>query len=569
MRMIPGFIDDDTPPGERMVFASLQNSDNNGVAIHSLDLAPYNRSRRTEIDFLVIIPAYGILCIEVKSQRDIKFDGDRWYPETIKKSPFKQALDARYAFYRSLKRFLPQAYHEIPILHLCIFPRSSFIAGESLATKACEYIDRDAYDACSAQNSLIRLIENKMNIGIEGDPDLKRLQAPINQIQVDAIVNVCSPIRRRQPEKSEEINRRQSELEAILRVQQKPVLQLCSLNDRVVVEGGAGTGKSLIGLEIAKRKAEAGLRVACICYNRLVGKWIESEIGKANNPRLIGGSIYKLLLAMTDTAVPENPSADWWSNECINLIQEKLTDPEFKSASEVDYLVIDEAQDILARPALSECVKMLVNGGLKDGAYLILGDFLNQSLTIDLPSVGGLIEKSSRWKLEENCRNYASIGRVALTLSGSDSGTWKGYMRGPGILDDWNVHYYNDDAEQVEMVHKCIKLSHAQGYKDNDITVLTFCSLQKSILNRLAQKGLSMEQAEQLDSDSITYSTISAFKGMDNKVIIITDVVLSPQNKDLERRLFYTAMTRATEKLHMVCRHSSMEMIQSWAFAEG
>ena len=72
------------------------------TVLHSLDLSPWNRGLRTEIDFVIIVPDQGILCVEVKSQESITFDGERWQPASITRSPFKQAADGRYTFYRRL-----------------------------------------------------------------------------------------------------------------------------------------------------------------------------------------------------------------------------------------------------------------------------------------------------------------------------------------------------------------------------------------------------------------------------------------------------------------------------------
>jgi hypothetical protein len=105
--VIPSFYDESTPPGEKEVFRLLAAGPDSWVAIHSLDLAPWNRGLRTEIDFLVVVPDVGIACIEVKSHDRIEFDGQMWRPPSIKRSPFKQALDARYTFARRLSELVP------------------------------------------------------------------------------------------------------------------------------------------------------------------------------------------------------------------------------------------------------------------------------------------------------------------------------------------------------------------------------------------------------------------------------------------------------------------------------
>lgn len=572
MRMVPSFIEDKSPPGERVVFSLLQNSSKSWVALHSLDLAPDNYNRRTEIDFLLIIPDYGILCVEVKSQKNILFDGDIWQPESLVNNPFKQALDGRFAFHRRINSKLQKKYAHVPIMHVCVFTHSDFHVDDNASIKPWEFTDRHALNNCSGQDDFCNLLERKFKCSIENDIQVAKLNKPLLDIEVEDIVNFCYPIRKRKPENTEEVNRRQNELENKLQLQQKPLLKLCELNERVLVKGGAGTGKSLIGIEIAKRKAESGLRVAYLCYNRLIGKWAENELKQSNLPNMVAGSAYSILLKIADITPPLDSNTSWWNEIAPTLIEDKLTSPDIGSTATFDYIVIDEAQDILARPELWESTLLLIDGGLTQGRFLILGDFTNQSLT-DNPlilekNLNELSSNATCWQLDENCRNYQTIGKVALTLSASPIDTWSGYMREGGSLLDWNFYPYQNDAEQANKVIECIQIARNDGFLDKDITILSFCSIERSIVKSLVRKGVLLEKAEELNSQHVRYSTINAFKGMENKVIIITDVVFSPQNKNLNRRIFYTGMTRATEKLYITCRQSSANTLHQWVFGK-
>ena len=46
-------------------------------------------------------------------------------------------------------------------------------------------------------------------------------------------------------------------------------------NKRCLIEGGAGTGKTLLAIEEAKKAVASGLRVALFCYNKNLGDWFE------------------------------------------------------------------------------------------------------------------------------------------------------------------------------------------------------------------------------------------------------------------------------------------------------
>ena len=572
MKMVPSFIESSSPPGERVVFTLLQNSSKNWVGLHSLDLAPDNYNRRTEIDFVVIIPETGIFCLEVKSQKDIYFDGSLWQPNSLSQNPFKQALDGRFAFHRRLNTKLQMKYSHVPVMHLCVFTHSDFHLSDNVSIKSWEFIDRKSLNNCKKQDDFCNLLKNIFLRSVDNDCQVTRLNKPLSETEVEEIVDFCYPIRKRKPEIAEEVNQRQNELEGKLQLQQKPMLKLCELNKKVLVKGGAGTGKSLIGIEIAKRKAESGLRVAYLCYNRLIGKWAENELKKSNLPNIVAGSIYSILLKIADITPPSSSNTKWWSEIAPALIEDKLTSPEIECIATFDYVVIDEAQDILARPELWELTLLLIEGGLAHGNFLILGDFTNQSLTENLiyleQHVSEISSHATCWQLDENCRNYQSIGQVAITLSASPLDTWSGYLREGGALSDWNIFPYKNDIDQTDQVIECIKSAKSEGFTEGDITILSFCTIERSIVKSLFGRGVLLEKADVLNSKNVRYSTINAFKGMENKVIIITDVVFSPQNQNLNRRIFYTGMTRATEKLYIICRESSVDIIQQWAFGK-
>lgn len=571
--MIPDYIEEGSPPGEVMVFSKLQNSSKNWVAIHSLDLAPYNRNKRTEIDFVIIIPRYGILCVEVKSQKNIYFDGQCWQPRSIKRSPFKQALDARCAFYRRLKERMGGIYKNIPVMHCCIFPLSNFQIDLNASILPFEIIDRKSYESCKTSDDFCVALVRLVTLAIKNDPQVQSLQRDLTDEEVDEITNFCYPVRKRKPEKREEIRRRQTELEKILREQQKPVLSLVAYNARVLIDGGAGTGKSLIGMEVANRKSEEGLRVAYVCFNKIIGKWVDGRLSRINRSNLVAGTAHSILLEMTGITVPDDVDSDWWEKKVPELVEEKLTNPDIASVVTFDYLVIDEAQDILARSGLWDCLKLIIEGGLSNGSFLILGDFVNQALVKDVEVMEDnfreLGASTTKWPLTENCRNYSSVGEVALALSASDRNTWSGYMRAGGSLDNWNLDIYDNDVEQVIKIRNCIQLARNNGFKNSEITLLTFGSINKSIIDNLIRDGLIIEQASVFYSTEVRYATINAFKGMENKIIIISDVVLSPQCAELERKVFYTGLTRATEKLFIFCRKGSADILQKWVIDRG
>src|SRR5437016_7394253 len=189
-RMIPSFMDDRTPPGEHDVFNMLSSCPSDWVVLHSLDLAPWNRRRRTEIDFVIIVPDLGVLCVEVKSHENISFNGDRWFPPTISRSPFKQVADARFTFYRRLVELAPQ-FNNLPVVQCCIFPRSSFDLLANISVPPWELMDARVFRRFGDGKTFHTDLRARIAKSIEVDEDLKPLFRALSANQIDAIVRCC------------------------------------------------------------------------------------------------------------------------------------------------------------------------------------------------------------------------------------------------------------------------------------------------------------------------------------------------------------------------------------------
>ncbi|MGC3975910.1 MAG: NERD domain-containing protein [Nitrospira sp.] len=566
-RLIPAFMDDRTPPGERDVFNLVAAGPNDWVALHSLDLSPWNRGLRTEIDFVVIAPDTGIICLEVKSHENIIFDGYRWNPETISRSPFKQASDGRHTFYRRLAKLAPD-FKRVPVVHCCIFPRSPFNLLPNLSVQPWELMDLRAFRAFDSGSAFCADLKARMRLSIAADGNLCHLDHRLSKDQIDTIVKCCVPMQRCRPDAREEIVRREAEVEKVLREQQKPVLQLAALNDRLIVSGAAGTGKTLIAMEVARRMAQKGRRVALLCYNQLVGNWMKQRIEQTGPvlPNLVVGRAIRIMAEMTAVQIPANPKEDFWERELPERLEERLTDPDFKAAAAFEYLVLDEAQDILARPRIRQIIFQFLSGGMDKGAFALFGDFEHQVLEKrgSMDQALAALDASSRpvrWKLSENCRNYRIVGDTAVRLAGHCDSTYSGYLRAGGGVHNYDIYFYEHESAQLDILSRWIKDFKAQGYKSSEITLLSFRADPLSAAARLAITGYKLRPAWQA-GDLIAYASVHAFKGMENKVIILTDVLLD--DLEFDRDLFYTGMTRATESVRVLCDKRSQECFCRW-----
>jgi superfamily I DNA/RNA helicase len=139
---------------------------------------------------------------------------------------------------------------------------------------------------------------------------------------------------------------------------------------------------------------------------------------------------------------------------------------------------------------------------------------------------------------------------------------YSAYLRTGGGIQNYDIHFYTNEDEQRDKLIQWLREFRTQGYKPSEITVLSFRGIENSIGFRLAAEGFKLRPAWQQSNDSTSFASVHAFKGLENKVIILTDVAL--RQADFHRDLFYTGMTRATESVRILCEDASQDTLTQW-----
>lgn len=276
-------------------------------------------------------------------------------------------------------------------------------------------------------------------------------------------------------------------------------------NSRVVIEGGAGSGKTLLAIEAAKRISDTGKKVLFTCVS-------EAIIDQA-----------RMFL--------DNSSVSAYAFEDI-------------PKDIFDVLVIDEGQDIVN---IEDVVKLdgCLRGGLHLGSWWLFSDPNNQahvSGQFDADVYHNLKSNSSVFRLKKNHRNTRPIVEMVKQLLGADLGTPK-IGAGPSV----KFPKVLSKSESVLALDRAIAEMLNQGIHANSLNFVTFCEdFDQSYVYETEFSHKYKITSNPVDGYPTIWSP-ARIKGLERDHVFVTDIDDLSNSKQLSK--LYVSMTRAKVSL--------------------
>ena len=559
-RMIPAQIDEDVvSSAERRVFHLLATDpDTNGwTVLHSLGLARRTTGPYGEIDFVVIIPHEGILCLEIKGGR-VSCENGMWRTmdrygnlAVLRKSPFMQARDSMFALRSSIIDHFGQgspASH-CPIAFAVLFPDVACPP----ATPEFERSDViDAHDLrrpiSASINGIVRnrLRDFQPRSG-ERYPTPSQLRAIVAYLRPDFDLVVA---------KSVSLARTEAKLMSLTEEQYDRLDEL-EENPRCLFEGAAGTGKTLLALEYARRANNAGAKVLLVCFNRLLGDWLKLQ---TEGTQMTTGTWHEILKEIIASSTVRKEFSEHeraaLNNQDLATLFEELYPFYGEIALEelnnpFDVLVMDEGQDLFDQ-ATFDLMNRTIKGGLAGGTWGIFGDFTRQALYDNASgSIAALSEYSGhfvRAKLTLNCRNTRRIAEETAIIGGFSTPPYKlGHEAGMPV----EHRYWRSPYSLVKTLTETIHRLASDGVPIDDVMILSPRRLENSAVASVEQicDMPLFDCSRTLDTPQrcIRFSTIHSFKGLESQVVILVDI--EKVDDDRSQSLLYVGMSRARSLL--------------------
>ena len=555
-RMIPPVVGSETSsPGERELFDRLKSEPGTEawVIFHSLDLPRHRRQLMGEIDFVIAIPGMGVLCLEVKAHRSVRRDADGlWHlgqDTPTRVGPFRQASEGMHSLRDFVVSRAPDLAGTLFWSAVC-FTHIPFTLASPAEWHSWQVIDSGALSGRPLANLITGVLEQaRQHVAKSPTATWFRPSAdtPSGE-QLDALARILRPSfeffespKSRRRQRDDELRRYTEE--------QYNALDSMEANERVVFEGAAGTGKTLLALEETRRAVERGERVLLCCFNNLLGGWLKREAEPFGNA-VTTSTFHALLRSISSIPVPVNPDRDFWDRELPTTAVDCLLGGQH---GQYDLVVIDEAQDLLRDPYL-DVFELLLKGGLRTGRWRMFGDFEKQSLygQSTLPISAALAARSpstARFLLKKNCRNTPRIASFVKLLAAYERGYADVLRPDNGVEPE--TAYWSSPEDQDAKLLEILNRMFAEGYSGREIVILSSrahgCAAERISDPVWASR---VREAHMGDQGGPRYCTVHAFKGLEAPVVIVTDV--AGIGSDADASLFYTAVTRATERLFVL-----------------
>jgi ATP:corrinoid adenosyltransferase len=509
---------------EEAVWSALRDQlPDDAVLVANLGLN--DRRGDCEADLAVLWPGFGIVVIEVKGGHITRDDDGSWVQ--VGSNGHRRSIDPVFQAHRShyaLSGFIHRrtSLKNLRMTHLVAFPYTQvdddFAAANCPRWRVLDQLDVEGHVADKVASALL---------------DLDGPEAPTNE-QIDLIVDALTA---RPGTQRELVGVLAEQQDVVDRLTAKQVSVLHMLRDvpRLLVRGGAGTGKSYLALEQARRLTREGKRVGLVCYSRGLASFAQRRVAALpDNERPAYVGTFHNLGVQWGAKPHEAADQAYWDDE---LPVEMLRLSAHLTASErFDALIVDEAQDFADSwwPALT--------AGLRDPEHGGLSIFLDEGQRV-FGRQGVPPEHLVPVNLDENLRNTRQIARTFGSLAAEQ-------MKYGGV-DGVPVQFVPCTTQDaVGVADDVLLMLMESGWPPESLALLTTGRRHPVQLERVQARGTAGYWDSFWDTDDAFYGHVLGFKGLERPAIVLA--VNGFREVERAREMLYVGMSRARDLL-VVC----------------
>lgn len=487
-----------------------------------------------EADFIIAHEKFGYIVLEVKGGVISRDENRQWYTTDSEnkkhkiKNPVEQAKTSKHVIFRKLKDILGKNIKSVRKKHAVVLPGSS------------RHQSKIDLGADMPRNTLM-FLEDIPNLGSKveillSDTSRAAAHAPFGKAGIDGLIKLFNQSFSLNPARLAKNKLFELEIEEATN-RQKKILKLMKNNNRVLISGGAGTGKTFLAIEKAKLLAKLGYSVLFLCFNIPLCKYLDRILTESENIHVHAHNQFCEKLAKdANIPLPDKSSDEnkYWGKVTDVFLEALEKNPEKR----YDAIIVDEGQDFKDEwlESLEYC--------LKDSGKGFLYIFYDNNQRLYHQNIDKLqkIAKTS-CDLFENVRNTIQI------FTGAGAFYHGGTLECLGPDGD-DIEWI--EAEQEQRDRKLEKVLNTliitDGIAKSEIAVLTGRSY-KNYENFSVGKH-EFCRADDINSDYVVLDSIRRFKGLEKEAVILIDLNVPLKKNDLQ--LLYVGFSRPRCSLFVI-----------------
>jgi len=498
-----------------------------------------------EFDFLLYHEIFGVFAVEVKDGKIEYSESNDWTQNghAFSRNPWKQA-ESRESWIRSeLSKNFETPIFSFGICCCVCFPDTEFQAGAFPSGCRSRTIFKNDFDGDFAG-----MIQNFLK---NSNVRKKAKDAPL--IPTDAVRCVLESLYETAEKFFDNNDNNARELLRLTREQGEILGKSAHGLQRFRVRGGAGTGKTIIACEMAKRLAREKKQVLLLCHNILLAEILKREAearklrpyleARAFDPFARG---FIRVKTKDVDAMPEDERNRFFKEDLPVRFAEFLKTHDQK----YDAIIVDEAQDFSALRWLA------VEEMLKPESKFVIFYDPDQNLFNDELALPKTLENAPEFFLSKNCRNTVRIFEKIRETFPAAPTPMEGSPEGESV----EIFSPETDADARTMLEGVLAKLRKRGISAKKITIIgARRDITKTPIGAAKTLGgfpvASIENvgAENptLPDDAVRYCTCMKFKGCETGTLIVLG--LDETNAiDWSPSRIYTTCSRAVSRLFII-----------------
>lgn len=509
---------------EGEMFSALSLLPDDYYVIHSFKsvFVEANILHESETDFVVFNPNKGILCLEAKAG-NVKYSNGEWQYASGKimkhGGPYNQAARNKWNLLGILQNSsLKELQRRIKFLHAVWFP--SVKSTDLNSTHFPAEFDRNITMTMEALQNPQLYLDKIFDIELDN-----HIQTDLSESEVKRLIReIICPEFNIFPASSFDSDLKKITFHRLLKEQQG-ILNYLVEQKSAVINGAAGTGKTMIAIEKAYRHAKDGEKVLFLCYNAYLKDHLERDYYHKNiDYYTIAGFACKL--CKTDS--PDFSAAN-----------DQLIDMYVAQSFPYMHVIVDEGQDFgqdgIEEANILQTIHDIILYRDDIGSFYIFYDKLQLIQGHHIPQY--ISDADCKLTLYRNCRNTENIATTSLKpLTERIPKLYEGAVKGSLA----RLHYReNNDAVALRVADIITGLDQ-EGI--NDVVILTCDTEERSCLATYVKNGKYKKKL---------FTTCRKFKGLEADAIVLIDIDVETFSAENVLR-YYVGASRARIRLEMV-----------------